>query len=108
MKSIRRNQLLGEPSVSSPLSCRELYFFQEKSSGVSRFQVSTGPNGRFPLEEAAGLLAMHCIVLGQSPQDYVVMMRATQESLEGLTGKVEELLRAGRSLNSSIQLTRRQ
>jgi DNA-binding NarL/FixJ family response regulator len=60
------------------------------------------------VEEAAGLLAINCMVLGQSPQDYVVMVQAAQESLEGLAGKVEALLQAGPSVVSSIKLTRRQ
>jgi DNA-binding CsgD family transcriptional regulator len=108
MKGIRRNQLPREPSLSSPLSCRERYFFHEKNTGVSRFHVAAGPNGQFPVEEAAALLAMYCMVLGQSPQDYVVMVRAAQESLEGLAGKVEKLLQAGYSVRSSVKLTRRQ
>ena len=108
MKVIRRNQPPPEPSLASPLSCRELYFFHERSTGVSRFHVEAGPQGQFPVEEAAGLLAMHCMVLGQSPQDYVVMVQSAQESLEVVAGKVEELLQAGRSAGNSVKLTRRQ
>jgi DNA-binding CsgD family transcriptional regulator len=108
MKEIPRNQAPCELGSSSPLSCRELYFFQDKNTGISRFHVAAGPNGKFPLEEAAGLLAMHCLVLGQSPQDYVVMVRAAQESLDGLAGKVETLLQAGYSVCKLVKLTRRQ
>jgi len=108
MKEIRRNQLTREPILSSPLACHELYFFQERNTGLSRFQVAAGPKGQFPVEEAAALLAMHCMVLGQSPQDYVVTVSAAQESLEGLAGKVKKLLQAGYSVKSSVKLTRRQ
>jgi DNA-binding CsgD family transcriptional regulator len=108
MKGIRRNQLPREPILSSPLACRELYFFQERNTGLSRFQVAAGPKGQFPVEEAAALLAMHCMVLGQSPQDYVVTVCAAQESLAGLSGKVKKLLQAGYSVRSSVKLTRRQ
>ena len=108
MKVIRRNQPPRAPSLSRPLSCRELYFFHERNTGVSRFHVEAGPDGKFPVEEAAGLLAMHCRVLGQSPQDYVVMVQSAQESLEVVAGKVEELLQAGRSAGSSVKLTPRQ
>ncbi len=108
MKVIRKNQLPREPSLSIPLSSRAIYFFQERKTGVSRFHVEAGPDGQFPVEEAAGLLAMHCMVLGQSPQDYVVMVQSAQESLEVVAGKVENLLRAGRSLRNSVNLTRRQ
>jgi DNA-binding CsgD family transcriptional regulator len=108
VKVIRRNLPQREPSLSSPLSCRELYFFHERSTGVSRFHVEAGPDGQFPVQEAAGLLAMHCMVLSQSPQDYVVMVQSAQESLEIVAVKVEELLQAGRSVGSSVKLTRRQ
>jgi hypothetical protein len=88
MKIIRRNQPQGVSSLSSPLSCHEIYFFLEKNTGASRFHVEAGPDGKFPVEEAAGLLAMHCMVLGQTPQDYVVLVQAAEDLLGGLAGKV--------------------
>ena len=87
---------------------RELYFFYEKNTGVSHFHVEAGPDGQFPVEQAAGLLAMHCMVRGQSPRDYVVMVQAAPDSLEGLTEKAEQLLAAGHSVGSSVKLTRRE
>jgi DNA-binding CsgD family transcriptional regulator len=108
VKEIRRNEPLGETRLSGPGSCRELYFFLERNTGVSRFHVEAGPDGKFPVDEAAGLLAMHCLVLGQSPEDYVVMVQSAQESLEVVAGKVEGLLQAGHSVSSSVKLTRRQ
>jgi DNA-binding CsgD family transcriptional regulator len=108
VKVIRRNQPPREPRLSGPLSRRKLYFFHERNTGVSRFHVEAGPDGKFPVDEAAGLLAMHCLVLGQSPQDYVVMVESAQESLEVVAGKVEELLQVGHSVGSLVKLTRRQ
>jgi DNA-binding CsgD family transcriptional regulator len=105
---IHRNEPPRETRLSGPVSCRELYFFLERNTGVSRFHVEIGPDGKFPVDEAAGLLAMHCLVLGQSPLDYVVMVQSAQESLEVVAGKVEELLQAGHSVSSSVKLTRRQ
>lgn len=107
MKVIRRNE---QPhlNVSNPGGSRELYFFYEKNTGVSHFHVEASIDGQFPLEEAAGLLAMHCMVRGQSPRDYVVMVQAAQDSLEGLAEKAEKLLKAGHSVGSSVKLTRRE
>ena len=107
VKVIRRN----EPShlnVSRTNVPRELYFFYEKNTGVSHFHVEAGSDGQFPVEQAAGLLAMHCLVRGQSPRDYVVMVQAAQDSLEGLAEKAEQLLQAGHSVGSSVKLTRRE
>jgi DNA-binding CsgD family transcriptional regulator len=95
-------------SGPGPGSSRETYFFYEKNTGVSHFHVEATPDGQFPVEEAAGLLAMHCMVRGQSPRDYVVMVQAAHDALEGLTEKAEKLLQAGHSVGSSVKLTRRE
>jgi DNA-binding CsgD family transcriptional regulator len=113
VKLIRRNE---QPHVeeSRQLTAsgsgvpRETYFFYEKNTGVSHFHVEATPDGQFPVEEAAGLLAMHCMVRGQSPRDYVVMVEAAHCALEGLTEKAEKLLQAGHSVGSSVKLTRRE
>jgi DNA-binding CsgD family transcriptional regulator len=113
VKAIRRSeqphdQQPHQLTASGPGSFHETYFFYEKNTGVSHFHVEAAPDGQFPVEEAAGLLAMHCMVRGQSPRDYVVMVQATHEALEGLTEKAEKLLQAGHSVGSSVKLTRRE
>lgn len=113
MKVIRRNEHphhadAHQLNASNSISPRETFFFYEKNTGVSHFHVEAGPDGQFPVEEAAGLLAMHCMVRGQSPRDYVVMVQAAHDSLEGLTEKAEKLLQAGHSVGSSVKLTRRE
>lgn len=107
MKVIRRGEQ-SNLNVSQARLPRELYFFYEKNTGVSHFHVEAGPDGQFPVDQAAGLLAMHCLVRGQSPRDYVVMVQAAPDSLEGLAEKAEQLLQAGHSVGSSVKLTRRE
>ena len=88
MKVIRRNDQPHNqerypltPSGQRP--SHGTYFFYEQSTGVSPFHVEAGPDGQFPVEEAAGLLVMHCMVRGgQSPRDYAVMVEAAPESPE--------------------------
>ena len=110
MKVVRRNDQPhhGEPQLDHSIRSKETFFFYEKNTGVSHFHVEASPDGQFPVEEAAGLLAMHCMVRGQSPRDYVVMVEAAHDSLEGLTEKAEKLLQAGHSVGSSVKLTRRE
>jgi len=107
VKLIRRgdqsHQLSSRPRLSP-----QLYFFYEKSTGVAHFHVQSGSQGEFPVEQAAGLLAMHCLVRGQSPDDYVVMVEADPRLLQGLSEKAEKLLEAGHAVNSAIKLTRRE
>ena len=105
MRRSEQPQQLANTRAAFP---RDIYFFYEKNTGVSHFHVEAGPDGRFPVDQAAGLLAMHCMVRGQSPNDYVVMVQADEDHLEGLNAKAEKLLQAGRSDRSQVQLTRRE
>ncbi len=108
MKMIRRSEHPQQLTNSRPSFPRDVFFFYEKSSGVAHFHVEAAPDGRFPVDQAAGLLAMHCMVRGQSTSDYVVMVQAEEEILDGLTEKANMLLEAGKSVGSQVKLTRRE
>jgi DNA-binding CsgD family transcriptional regulator len=87
---------------------RDHYFFYERSTGVAHFHVEALPDGQLPVEQAAGLLAMHCMIRGQQPTDYVVMVQAESENLDELNEKASKLLQAGQSVNGRVKLTRRE
>ncbi len=108
MKVIRRSGHPQQLINSRPAFLRDVFFFYEKSTGVAHFHVDAGPEGRFPVDQAAGLLAMHCMVRGQSTNDYIVMVQAEDEVLEGLNEKADKLLEAGKSVRSQVKLTRRE
>ncbi len=108
MKVFRRSDHSQQLSNSRQALPRDVFFFYEKSTGVSHFHVDAGPDGGFPVDQAAGLLAMHCMVRGQSPSDYIVMVQAADELLEGLSEKANKLLEAGKSVRSQVKLTRRE
>jgi len=108
VKVIHRSEHPQQEMNSRPGFPRDVFFFYEKKTGLAHFHVEAGPDGRFPLDQAAGLLAMHCMVRGQSPSDYVVMVQAEDEILEGLNEKADKLLEAGKSVHSQIELTRRE
>jgi DNA-binding CsgD family transcriptional regulator len=108
VKLIRRSEQHRPLNHLRPAIPRNHYYFYEKSTGATHFHVEAGPDGGFPVDQAAGLLAMHCMVRGQSPSDYMVMVRAESNLLEGLTEKAEKLLQAGHSVGSAVKLTRRE
>src|SRR5882672_7563666 len=108
VKVIRRSTHPHQLTNSRTAFSRNIFFFYEKNTGVGHFHVEAGPDGRFPVDQAAGLLAMHCMVRGQSPSDYVVMVQADDEALEGLSEKAAALLQAGNSVHSQLKLTRRE
>ncbi|HVH69818.1 MAG TPA: LuxR C-terminal-related transcriptional regulator, partial [Candidatus Dormibacteraeota bacterium] len=108
VKVIRRSDHPHQLLAARPISHRNTFFFYEKNSGVAHFHVSAGPDGRLPVDKAAGLLAMHCLVRGQTPSDYAVLVQAENDILENLIEKADQLLEAGRSVHGQIRLTRRE
>jgi len=62
VKEIRRSGIPHQVTNSRPAFPRDVYFFYERSTGVAHFHVDAGPDGRFPVDQAAGLLAMHCMM----------------------------------------------
>lgn len=50
-----------------------------------------------PVEEAASLLAMHCLVRAQAPHDYTVLVVPRRELLAAVGGRAEQLVAAGRT-----------
>src|SRR5246500_1690096 len=105
---IRRSAQVHSMRPNQPAIKKEKFLFYEKNTGVSHFHVEADEQGRFPVEQAAGLLAMHCMVRNQTPADYVVMVQADSSNLAGLTEKAQKLLDAGRSVKSHVKLTRRE
>jgi DNA-binding CsgD family transcriptional regulator len=108
VKLIRRSDHPQQLTNPRPVTSRDVFFFYEKNTGTAHFRVEAGPDGRFPVDQAAGMLAMHCVVRGQAPSDYVVMVQAEDEILEGLSDKANKLLEAGRSAHGLVKLTRRE
>src|SRR5260370_3957910 len=105
---MRRSEQPQQLASSRRAFLPEVFFFYEKDTGVAHFHVDAAPDGRFPVDQAAGLLAMHCMVRGQSTSDYVVMVQAGEEILECLTEKADKLLEAGKSVRSQGKIKRRE
>jgi DNA-binding CsgD family transcriptional regulator len=85
------------------------FAFCERASGAIRFQVRAAADGELPIEEAASLLAMHCLVRAQRPEEYTVLVVPRQKLFEPVGGRAEELLTAGRkAAGASVRLSQRQ
>jgi len=93
-----------QPDACTP----QTYVFCEKETGAARFQVRANNDGTLPFEEAASLLAMHCLVRGESPTDYQVMVKAAGSLFERVTSKARQLLDAGRAIACPVGLSRRE
>lgn len=89
--------------------CPGAFAFCDRASGTIRFQVSAAPDGELPVEEAASLLAMHCLVRAQAPSEYTVLVVPRQELLQAVGGRAQQLLAAGRiAARSNSRLSTRQ
>jgi len=86
------------------------FVFCERDSGTMRFQVEASATGTLPVEQAASMLAMHCLVRGQTPRDYTVLVKVNpQEALLDTVGRLAvELLEVGHAIRCDRGLTSRE
>ena len=80
----------------------------ERSTGAVRFRVDADPDGSMPVEKVAGLLAVHCLVRGQAPEDYELLVVPRESLLDAAAERAQELLAAGRALGASVKISRRE
>ncbi len=80
----------------------------ERSSGAVRFRVEADPDGGMPVEKIAGLLAVHCLVRGQAPEDYELLVVPRESLLDAAAERAQELLAAGRALGAGVKVSRRE
>lgn len=80
----------------------------ERSSGAVRFRVEADPDGGMPVEKIAGLLAVHCLVRGQAPEDYELLVVPRESLLDEAAERAQELLAAGRALGAGVKVSRRE
>lgn len=105
---IRRRKQSVEPQASHSPLLPQSYVLCERSSGAVRFRVEAEPNGAMPVEKIAGLLAVHCLVRGQAPEDYELMVIPRESVLEAAAERAQELLAAGRALGAGVKVSRRE
>jgi len=92
-----------EPQVSPGT-----FVFCERDSGAVQFQVQAGPNGTLPVEQAASMLAMHCLVRGQVPRDYIMLAKPRKDLFDTVGRRADELLKAGWAIRCERALTSRE
>lgn len=86
----------------------QVYVFCDRASGSIRFRVEPESDGSLPVEKAGSLLAMHCLMRGQSPDDYEMMVISEEPLLHYVAGRAHELLSAARSLGAGVKISRRE
>ena len=108
MNKTRTNTVLNPIPAKAHSLLPGAFVFCERSSGAARFEVEAAPEGTLPLERAASLLAMHCLVRGQTPADYTVLVVPRSSLLDSVGRRAQELLDAGRAIGSEVRLSPRE
>ncbi len=103
----RRKQSIEQQNQPATLVTQS-YVICERSSGAIRFRVDADSDGSMPVEKIAGLLAVHCLVRGQAPEDYELMVVPRQSLLDAAAERAQELLTAGRALGAGVKVSRRE
>ena len=85
-----------------------LFVFCDKTTGVSQFRAESEAGLESAVERIAGLLAMQCLVRGQEPQDFEVMVPAQGIVVERLVSRAQALLEEGRAVACPGSLSPRQ
>jgi DNA-binding CsgD family transcriptional regulator len=85
------------------------FVFFDRKSGMRRFDVKAGDHGRMPIEQAASLLAIHCVARQQQPRDFDVMVAAGEDLINGVVGRANKLIRSCSGFKvAGMPLSRRQ
>jgi DNA-binding CsgD family transcriptional regulator len=84
------------------------FVFCESSTGLTRFQGECNTDPNSTVERMAGLLAMQCLVRGNDPGDFSVLVPADKAFCEQLISRAAALLAEGRAVTNPGGLSPRQ
>jgi DNA-binding CsgD family transcriptional regulator len=85
-----------------------MYVFYNKLTGAAQFRAEALAGEQDSVERAAGLLAIQCLVRGQDPENFVVLVPAADALSGRLVSRAKELLNEGRSIAGPAPLSPRQ
>jgi len=85
-----------------------LFVFCEKATGVAQFRAQTYVGSENTLERIASLFAMQCLVRGEDPDDFAVLVPADNSLAGQLISRTKDLLDQGREASNPKSLSPRQ
>jgi DNA-binding CsgD family transcriptional regulator len=84
------------------------FVFLEESTGALGFQAECDAGPDCTIERLAGMLAMQCLVRGQNPGDFKVLVPADEAFCERVASRAASLLKEGRAAANPGCLSPRQ
>ena len=101
-------KLIRQEKKRTESQAANMFVFCDKTTGVSQFRAESEAGLESAVERIAGLLAMQCLVRGQEPQDFEVMVPAQGILVERLVTRAQALLEEGRAVACPGSLSPRQ
>jgi DNA-binding CsgD family transcriptional regulator len=108
VKKIRVFGKLAQQEKKQESNKPNFFVFCETTTGVAQFRTESTADPESTVERVAGLLAMQCLVRGQNPSDFQVLVPAETVLMGRLVSRAEELLQEGRSIACPASLSPRQ
>ncbi|MGB9309217.1 MAG: LuxR C-terminal-related transcriptional regulator [Candidatus Acidiferrales bacterium] len=108
MRKVRVFPKLVKQETKQEASVPDLFLFCQAATGNAQFRATSGADLECTVERIAGLLAMQCLVRGQNPTEFQVMVPADDSLVGRLVARAEELLKEGRSIACPTSLSARQ
>jgi DNA-binding CsgD family transcriptional regulator len=108
VKKVRAFPKLVPQHKKREANLSNLFVFCEKKTGVAQFRTTSNAGDDCTLERVAGLLAMQCLVRGQNPGDFEIMVPAEMSFVGRLVSRAQELLEEGRAVACPAPLSERQ
>ncbi len=108
MKKVRVLQEVDRNAEGHSEKKPNVYVFYNKITGAAQFRAEALAGERDSVERAAGLLAIQCLVRGQDPENFVVLVPAADALSGRLVSRAKELLNEGRSIAGPAPLSPRQ
>ena len=85
-----------------------MFVFCEKTTGVAQFRAGSLTDSECTLDRVAGLFAMQCLVRGNDPDEFTVLVPADKEFVAKLVTRAKDLLEEGRAVAGPASLSPRQ
>ena len=108
MKKVRVLQGVNRNAEGDSDNKSNVYVFYNKITGAAQFRAEALAGEQDSVERAAGLLAIQCLVRGQDPENFVVLVPAADTLSGRLVSRAKELLNEGRSIAGPAPLSPRQ
>lgn len=108
MKKVRAFPKFVEQDKSFETQNPSVFVFCDATTGMPQFKSEAARDIECTVERIAGQLAMQCLVRGQDPKNYQVLVPAEGSLIERLVARAEELLEEGRAVACPTSLSARQ